>query len=271
MFRIGEFARFTRVSVKMLRHYDEIGLLPPAHVDPRTGYRWYAAAQLPSLNRILLLRDLGFGLDEIADDGGVDVDSAYERRERELRAELGRASARLRAVRARRLMLAAVGPARLTDVVVRPIGTELVATLADVDDVPAAFYEVEGYVRQHGARAARPPMALLGDGGTATVAVPVTMRLPADGVMSVTQLPAVPTMACTVHRGRYGDLGGHLQRMLGWLEETGRQPDGTIREVYLRFGAEPELRLPPDYLTDNVDDLVTELQVPVRQTVGHGR
>jgi DNA-binding transcriptional MerR regulator len=66
MFRIGEFARFTRVSVKMLRHYDEIGLLPPARVDAATGYRYYRAAQLTRLNRILLLRELGFGLDEIA-------------------------------------------------------------------------------------------------------------------------------------------------------------------------------------------------------------
>src|SRR5262245_4188558 len=67
MFRIGEFARFTRVSVKMLRHYDEVGLFQPAQVDPDTGYRYYTVDQLPRLNRIILLRDLGFGLDQIAD------------------------------------------------------------------------------------------------------------------------------------------------------------------------------------------------------------
>jgi DNA-binding transcriptional MerR regulator len=260
VFRIGEFARFTRVSVKMLRHYDEIGLLPPARVDPHTGYRWYSAAQLPALNRILLLRELGFGLDEIAT---ADVDRAYERREHELRDELDRAAARLRAVRARRRMLAEVGAARLTDVVVRPVEAELVATLAAAGDIGAAFYRLEGYVRRHAARAVRPPMTLLADDGTACVAVPVSWRLPAGSGVSVTELPAVPAMACTVHRGRYGDLGGHLQRMLGWLEETGRQPVGLVREVYLRFGAEPDLELPPVYLTDDADELVTELQVPL--------
>ena len=46
MFSIGEFARHGRVSVRMLRHYDAIGLLRPACVDPATGYRFYQAGQL---------------------------------------------------------------------------------------------------------------------------------------------------------------------------------------------------------------------------------
>lgn len=65
MFRIGDFSRLTRVSVKMLRHYDEIGLLLPIYVDPATSYRYYAADQLPLLNRIIALKDLGFSLDQI--------------------------------------------------------------------------------------------------------------------------------------------------------------------------------------------------------------
>ena len=67
MFSIGEFAKHGRVSVRMLRHYDAIGLLPPARVDPFTGYRSYQADQLSRLNRIVALRDLGFGLDQIAE------------------------------------------------------------------------------------------------------------------------------------------------------------------------------------------------------------
>ena len=62
MFSIGEFARMGTVSVRTLRHYDEIGLLRPAHVDPETGYRSYSADQLGQLNRIIALKDLGFSL-----------------------------------------------------------------------------------------------------------------------------------------------------------------------------------------------------------------
>ncbi|MFN2147868.1 MAG: MerR family DNA-binding transcriptional regulator, partial [Anaerolineales bacterium] len=53
MIRIGDFSRLSRVSIKTLRYYDEVGLLKPAHVDSSTGYRYYLYEQLPRLNRIL--------------------------------------------------------------------------------------------------------------------------------------------------------------------------------------------------------------------------
>jgi DNA-binding transcriptional MerR regulator len=62
MVSIGEFARLGGVSVRTLRHYDEIGLLRPASVDPETGYRCYAPAQLGQLNRIIALKELGLSL-----------------------------------------------------------------------------------------------------------------------------------------------------------------------------------------------------------------
>ena len=62
MFSIGEFARLGGVSVRTLRHYDEVGLLRPATGDPDTGYRGYSAAQLGQLNRIMALKELGLSL-----------------------------------------------------------------------------------------------------------------------------------------------------------------------------------------------------------------
>ncbi|MCP4222855.1 MAG: MerR family transcriptional regulator, partial [Actinomycetia bacterium] len=65
MLGIGQFAQIAKVSVRTLRHYDDVGLLRPASVDRSTGYRSYAASQLQALNRILVLKDLGFTLAEI--------------------------------------------------------------------------------------------------------------------------------------------------------------------------------------------------------------
>jgi DNA-binding transcriptional MerR regulator len=62
MISIGDFARIGRVSVRMLRHYDAIGLLSPEHVDPYTGYRYYRIEQLRRLNRIVALKELGLRL-----------------------------------------------------------------------------------------------------------------------------------------------------------------------------------------------------------------
>src|ERR1700694_3877511 len=66
MFKIGDFSKLSMVSVKALRYYDELGLLRPERVDEFTGYRYYAAGQLTRLNRILVLKDLGLSLQQIA-------------------------------------------------------------------------------------------------------------------------------------------------------------------------------------------------------------
>src|SRR5262245_57241285 len=65
MIRIGDFSKLSRVSVKALRYYDEMGLLKPVNVDRFSGYRYYEFDQLPHLYRILALKDLGFSLEEI--------------------------------------------------------------------------------------------------------------------------------------------------------------------------------------------------------------
>ena len=65
MIRIGDFSKLSRVSIKTLRYYDEMGLLKPVSVDRFTGYRYYEFDQLPQLYRILALKELGFSLEEI--------------------------------------------------------------------------------------------------------------------------------------------------------------------------------------------------------------
>src|ERR1700739_1765752 len=65
MFRIGEFAQIAQVSSRQLRFYDQLGLLQPAHTDSRTGYRYYSIRQLPRLNSILALQELGLSLEQI--------------------------------------------------------------------------------------------------------------------------------------------------------------------------------------------------------------
>jgi DNA-binding transcriptional MerR regulator len=67
MLSIGAFARLGEISPRMLRHYDEIGLLSPERVEAGTGYRWYDVAQLARMHRLLALRDLGFSLQQVAE------------------------------------------------------------------------------------------------------------------------------------------------------------------------------------------------------------
>ena len=77
MFRIGEFSRIARVSARLLRYYDELGLLRPAYVDPSSGYRYYRPAQANQAEAIRILRSVDMPLEEIgavlADGGGEPV------------------------------------------------------------------------------------------------------------------------------------------------------------------------------------------------------
>src|SRR3712207_9093335 len=100
MLSIGDFARHGRVSVRMLRHYDAIGLLRPAYVDQVTGYRSYDAGQLSRLNRIVALKDLGFTLQQVRSilDDEVSVEELrgmLRLREAELQSQIATDTARL--------------------------------------------------------------------------------------------------------------------------------------------------------------------------------
>jgi DNA-binding transcriptional MerR regulator len=67
MLKIGDFSKLTRISIRMLRHYDEIGLLKPDSIDSFTNYRYYSPAQLPAANRITALKNMGFSLTAVSE------------------------------------------------------------------------------------------------------------------------------------------------------------------------------------------------------------
>ena len=178
MFKIGDFSRFTRVSVKMLRHYDHLGLLKPARIDPATNYRYYSADQLPRLNRLLALRELGLTLEQVGTllDGGADgaalpveqIRGMLRLKQAELAQQVQEQQRRLDAIQARLDQIEREGQADSADVVVRRVAPQLMARLrtvvADDDDTHLVFEEAERHVAQYGARASAPPLAIFHDG-----------------------------------------------------------------------------------------------------------
>lgn len=137
MFNIGDFAQYGRVSARMLRHYDAIGLLRPARTDPVSGYRYYEAAQLTRLNRIIALKDLGFSLHQVeailADEVSVpELRGMLRLRQAELSAALTAAGAQLAQVEARLRTIESEGRMSADDVVVKRTGTVLLAELSGV-------------------------------------------------------------------------------------------------------------------------------------------
>jgi DNA-binding transcriptional MerR regulator len=267
MLTIGDFAQIAGVTAKTLRAYDAAGLFGPAWTDPSTRYRYYSPAQLPELRRILGLRGLGLGLDDIGRlvSGGADLRAALARRREELERERRELDRRLASIEIQVSLAEDGSPA--PDVVVRSIATEPVATLdveASADgDVGAAFYRLEAFVRDAGIRAQRPPGAFVdADTGHQLVFVPVRRPFaPADqvGFRRLSGGRAITLL----HRGGYATLPASRLALEAWAAASGHVPAGPLRTLYLQFGAEPELQVPPGWVVRRGADFVTELQLPV--------
>lgn len=87
MYKIGEFSKLCQLSVKTLRYYAEINLLKPEFQDHFTGYRYYSAKQLPEVERIQALKELGFSLEEIRE-AAEDSLSVIENREQNIHRQI---------------------------------------------------------------------------------------------------------------------------------------------------------------------------------------
>ncbi len=134
MFTIGDFARHGRVSVRMLRHYDAIGLLRPAKVDPASSYRFYEASQLARLNRIIALKDLGFTLERVRAILDEQVSAGELRgmlrlRQAELQSQIAADAARLGQVEARLQIIEMEGAMPADDIQIKRIPAVRVAQL----------------------------------------------------------------------------------------------------------------------------------------------
>ncbi|GAA2435716.1 hypothetical protein GCM10010405_18520 [Streptomyces macrosporus] len=139
MFTIGDFAQHGRVSIRMLRHYDALGLLRPARVDPAGGYRFYAAAQLARLNRIIALKDLGFTLRQVKsildeEVGTEELRGMLRLRRAEPEEAVAVAGARPARVEARLRSIESEGHMPTDDVVVKSVPPVRVAELTATAD-----------------------------------------------------------------------------------------------------------------------------------------
>src|SRR6516165_9745776 len=190
MFSIGEFARLGAVSIRTLRHYDEIGLLPPVEVDPASGYRSYSAKQLRQLNRIVALKDLGLTLAQIRRlFDGITVDELRGMlllRQAQLEGELQRQQHHLLGVEARLRHIAQEDDMPADDIVVKQIPPLSVVAITDTAPGWGLEYLVPAVNR------ARVKFDELGIGGQVKVAGPFMLLYEQTDGPEVTVHVALP-------------------------------------------------------------------------------
>jgi effector-binding domain-containing protein len=160
------------------------------------------------------------------------------------------------------------------DVVLRQIEPVLVASVCSWvtpdEELDTTFEELEQYVAQFKARAALPPALIYhdseyrADGQKIEIVVPLTSAIPERGEVQVYELPGWEAMACLIHRGGYDHQLQTFAVLLQWIELNNYAIAGPTRGVFLRFGADQQgYALPAAYVTTEVEEWVTELQVPV--------
>lgn len=270
MFTIGDFAHLGRVSVRMLRHYDAVGLLPPAHVDPSSGYRFYTAAQLQRLNRLVALKDLGLTLDQVRVvlDDELSVEQLHgmlSLRRAELRQRILADESRLRRVEARLRAIEREGAMPTDDIVVKPVPAVRVARLTataasygpeDVGPVIQPLYpQLFARLEHAGVESSGCGIATYEPAGGDEVVVHAGVEVAVEPSprhdFEVVDLPALAEAATIVHRGTMDDVDTSYQAVAAWIEAHGYRQNGFAREVYLNYGV------------GDPSDWVTELQLEI--------
>ncbi len=259
MYGIGTVARLAQVSVRTLRHYDDLGLLKPAEVDPGTGYRRYTPDQVLRLHRILALRDLGVPLAEIGRliDDGVTTDQVrgiLRLRQAEARVQLAALAEQLTRVEVRLAQLEEA-PMAAHEVIVKRLEPMRVVALSEdlvgFDEIGAACGRM--YPRLHAALARRRvpfsglSLALYQDTGdeerplrlTTALQVPAEVTIEADGVTTMA-LPAVERAATTVIRGAPEQFAGGFEALHQWIDRAGDRATSFDRELYIDCDGPPD-------------------------------
>jgi DNA-binding transcriptional MerR regulator len=272
MLSIGEFAQLGRVSPRALRHYDDVGVLSPARVDRATGYRWYELRQLADLRRIVALRDLGFGLDEIRSLVVADEEVSNDQLRGMLRLRQSELTASIAEDRARVVQIAMHLDAlergdimRTLDATVKT--TEPLRMAEAIGVAPTYGYEHIGPVFADRLPVVRSRLSESGvvpgisvayfewpdDDGRVVAHLGFDIGdqpiLDDDEVRAV-ELPCVE-VASVIHRGSLDDFTETFAALVAWIDANGYRIAGLSRELYLHADL------------DAPAHRVTELQIPV--------
>jgi DNA-binding transcriptional MerR regulator len=264
--KIGNFARIGQVTVQTLRHYDELGLLKPAVVEVPSGYRYYTIDQLPRLHRILALKDLGFSLEQVArlledDLPFAELRGMLRMKQNELRTQVQDGLDRLERLEARLGLIEQENKPLNYEVILKRVEPLYVASVRRI--IPSYWDEGPLWAElfnqlQHAEVTTGNPCLTLYHSGEPEIDAEVCAPLPPDiksaGGLSIRTLPAVETMASTIHQGSYAGLANAYTTLVKWIDANGYSLAGPDRAVYLR--------LPEEYFRQD-GNAVTEMQVPI--------
>ena len=264
MLSIGAFAQIGQVTHRMLRHWDTAGLLVPAHVDESSGYRSYDPSQLERLRRIVALRHLGFGLEDVALilDQGVDatrIARLLQARRAEVEREHRIAAARLVDVERRLHLIEREHHMSEIEIIEKPLPAVrlaarrgIVPSQPDIADFVGPSFDAVASIIGDESGSLTTPIAQYSasEDGTEVVVGYAYNGAPREG-FEVVELPAEHLAICGIHLGSMDRIAESWQSIHAEILARDFVPAGPCRELYVRAVSEDQ------------SDWVTELQQPI--------
>lgn len=271
MFKIGEFSIINRLTIKTLRHYDEIGLLKPAYVDEVSGYRFYTGSQLPKVQKIIHLKMIGFSLSEISELLKKDISSnqwlrVLKDKEKEVTQLVDSEKLKLQQLKT------------YLSVLQKEKNMEYHVTIKDLPEVIVAsmrkvikdYGEFNSLYPQMGALMQKQKLECVNPGYCFTlyhngeykesdIDVEICESVVRAGKdeegMVFKKILGVPTAACVIHQGPYHTIGQAYRALTKWIEDNGYEVTDLMRESYI------------DGIWNQEDPnkWITEVQAPIRK------
>lgn len=272
MFRIGEFSKLVRVSARMLRHYDKCGLFKPSEIDKITGYRFYSARQIPMLNQIISLRDMGFSIEEISEfldnsDNPVFVTMILSKKLAEVKETIAAENRKLRNL-SRKLNEFVEEKLNMSfDIVVKEIPPIKVLSLRKTIEVYSLeeelWAEMDAFTESRGIKRLldNEIFSIYHDPEYKDCDVDVEIAIPVQELQDNKEgfvykvLEGISCAATVTYTGAYENISYATEAISKWIEENGFQISGNMRGKGIKhYGNE-----------SNPQSFITEIQVPIKR------
>lgn len=269
MFLIGEFSKLTQVTIRMLRYYDEMGLLKPALVDSRSGYRMYSVDQIPILNKIIYMRDCGFLVAEIAtalnQEDTTSLTQQLDRKQEEILYNIQTEKDKLSKILLAKKELLQTKQEMHYQITIKSIPSYQVLSLRQV--IPNYYEEgqlwkkLSDYASRQQLEISSSTFSIYHDEDDREEQIDVEICAPVNkigsssGEFQFRHTEPVPIMACTMVYGDFSNIAGAYLSFAKWLQKNSKyNMVGPTRQIVHR-GPWNE-KNPTKYLT--------EIQIPLK-------
>ncbi|MFL8712219.1 MerR family transcriptional regulator [Clostridioides sp. GD02377] len=271
MFKIGEVSKLTQISIRMLRYYDELGILKPAEIDKYTGYRLYSVEQISTLQKIVLLRDSKFSVAEISnilhnwDDEFVIQE--LNRKKNEIQKEIQQEKQRINKIDKFIETLKCDKDEIRHNVVFKKIPSYKIISLREI--IPDYFYEgilwkklsdfineehIEVSHQSNNNIAFYHDEELTGNGVDVEVGMVVKKFGKNKSKFTYRETEEVDIMACTMVYGPYENIAGAYESFCYWLDKN---------SDYKMSGVNRQLGHRGEHNESNPENYLTEVQIPL--------